>query len=191
MRVGIADHLGWAVAVTATGDGEVVDRRRIELMEPGLPGAPIHYRRGRLDLEAMRELVAEARAAASRMTSAALDDLATALPEPIALIVLRAWPDDFPSDLAVQLQPPWESRADAVMYRRVLAELARARGWEVALYRAKEVRGEAAALLGDRADDVIQGPRAILGPPWTKDHGVALAATIVAGGGRGSPRRDA
>jgi hypothetical protein len=30
MRLGIADHLGWAVAVTASSDHEVVDRRRIE-----------------------------------------------------------------------------------------------------------------------------------------------------------------
>jgi hypothetical protein len=69
------------------------------------------------------------------------------------------------------------------MYRQVLAELARERGWAVALYRAKDVLGEAAGLLGDRADEVIQGPRAKLGPPWTKDHRLALAATIVAGGG--------
>jgi hypothetical protein len=183
MRVGIADHLGWAVAVTARADGEVVDRRRIELMEPGRSGAPIHYRRGRLDLEEMRGLVAEARAGAARATAAALDELATALPEPIAAIALRAWPDDFPTDLAEQLRPPYESRADAIMYRQVLAELARERGWAVALYRAKDVLGEAAGLLGDRADEVIQGPRATLGPPWTKDHRLALAATIVAGGG--------
>jgi hypothetical protein len=29
LRVGIADHFGWAVAVTASADHEVVDRRRI------------------------------------------------------------------------------------------------------------------------------------------------------------------
>jgi hypothetical protein len=31
VRVGIADHLGWAIAATASADHEVVDRRRIEL----------------------------------------------------------------------------------------------------------------------------------------------------------------
>ena len=36
VRLGIADHLGWAVAVTASPDHEVVDRRRIELIEPGI-----------------------------------------------------------------------------------------------------------------------------------------------------------
>ena len=39
MRVAIADHLGWAIAVTASADHEVVDRRRIELVEPGVSAA--------------------------------------------------------------------------------------------------------------------------------------------------------
>ena len=43
------------------------------------------------------------------------------------------------------------------------------------------VVGQAAGVLGERADEVLEGPRATLGPPWTKDHRIALAATIVAG----------
>ena len=38
MRIGIAHHLGWAVAVTASPEFEVLDRRRLELIEEGLPG---------------------------------------------------------------------------------------------------------------------------------------------------------
>jgi hypothetical protein len=67
------------------------------------------------------------------------------------------------------------------MYRQVLDELAHTRGWAVHLYDAKKVVGEALGLLAERADDVLQGPRERLGPPWTKDHRVALAATIVGG----------
>jgi hypothetical protein len=37
------------------------------------------------------------------------------------------------------------------------------------------------ALLGAPAETVLNGPRARMGPPWTKDHRVALAATIIAG----------
>ena len=94
-------------------------------------------------------------------------------------ISLRTWPPDFPRDIAVQRRPPYEARADAVMYRHVLAELAHARGWEVHLYDAKAVEGQAVSLLADRAAEVLQGPRARLGPPWTKDHRIALAATMV------------
>jgi hypothetical protein len=181
MRLGIADHLGWAVAVTVSAGHQVVDRRRIELIEPGLTAAPIHYESRRLDVAATVALVAEVRASVVRATSAALDDIAAALPEPIASISLRSWPPDFPDDIAVQRRVPYEARADAIMYRHVLAELAHARDWDVHLYNAKEVVGQAAGMLGERADEVLQGPRARLGPPWTKDHRVALASTLVGG----------
>ncbi|HEV3378910.1 MAG TPA: hypothetical protein VG126_16685 [Thermoleophilaceae bacterium] len=152
--MGIADHLGRAIAVTASADHEVVDRRRIELIEPGMSAAPIHYTRGRLDVAATAALVARVRGSVVRAASAALDGIATALPAPVVSISLRAWPLDFPDDIAVQRRAPYEARADAIMYRQVLSELAHARGWDV---------------------------RATMGPPWAKDHGVALAATIVAG----------
>ena len=67
------------------------------------------------------------------------------------------------------------------MYAQVLADVAWRRGWEVHRYDAKRVVALAAELLGDEADDVLQGPRARLGPPWTKDHHMALAATVIAG----------
>jgi len=181
VRLGIADHLGWAVTVTATADHEVVDRRRVELVEPGLSAAPIHYESWHLDVGETAALVAEVRASVVRATSVALDELAAALPAPVVSISLRAWPPDFPDDIAVQRRPPYEARADAIVYRQVLADLAQARGWDVHLYSAKEVLGQATALLGERADEILWGPRARLGPPWTKDHRTALAATIVDG----------
>jgi len=67
------------------------------------------------------------------------------------------------------------------MYRQVLAELARARGWDVHLYNAKDVEARAVSMLAERADEILLRPRATMGPPWAKDHRMALAATIVAG----------
>jgi hypothetical protein len=181
MRFGIADHLGWAVAVTASADHEVVDRRRIELIEPGVPAAPIEHESQGLDVAAACALVAKVRASALRATSAALDEIAAALPEPIISISLRAWPLDFPDDIDLLRRAPCQPRADGVMYRQVLSELGRDRGWDVHLYDARDVVGQAVALLGARAEEVLNGPRARMGPPWTKDHRVALAATIMAG----------
>ena len=181
MRVGIAHHLGWAVAVTASTDYKVVDRRRIELIERGMAAAPIHHEGKPLDDAAIEALVAKVRASAVRATSASLDELATAVPAPIVSMSLRAWPLDFPDDIVVRRRAPYESHADSIMYRQVLAELARARGWDVHFYNAKDIEGRAVSILGDRADEVLRGPRATLGPPWTKDHRTALAATIVGG----------
>ena len=113
LRLGIAHHLGWAVAVTASADHKVVDRRRIELVEPGVATAPIHHEGKPLDDAAAAVLVAEVRASAVRATSHALHELATAVPGPIVSISLRAWPLDFPDDIAVQRRVPYEARADS------------------------------------------------------------------------------
>jgi hypothetical protein len=191
VHLGIAHHLGWAVAVTASADYQVADRRRIELIEPGMSTAPIHHdggphllhrRADPLDDDALAALVADVRASVARAASLELDELAVALSEPIVSMSLRAWPADFPEDIAVQRRVPYESRADSVMYRQVLAELARDRGWEVHLYEARDVEDEAVRILGERADEILNKARSTWGPPWTKDHRMALAATVCAGG---------
>ncbi|MEZ5407721.1 MAG: hypothetical protein R2761_06835 [Acidimicrobiales bacterium] len=192
LRVGIAHHLGWAVAVTADADHRVVDRRRIELIEPGQPEAPVHHVGGPwamhqpaepIDDGTLAALVAEVRASAQRAAAAALDELAAAVAEPIVSLSVRDWPAGFPTDVATLRQVPYEAQADSVMYRQVLAELAAERGWAVHRFEAKDAEAEAAQLLGERADDVLRGPRAALGPPWAKDHRLALAATVLAAAG--------
>jgi hypothetical protein len=109
VHVGIADHLGWAVAVTAAADHAVVDRRRIELVEPGVSEAPIHYQRGRLDVATTAALVATVPASVVRACSASLDDLSGALPAPVVSFSLRFWPPDFqtpsPSSAACRMRP--------------------------------------------------------------------------------------
>ncbi len=173
----------------ASSFNEVVDRRRIELIEPGLVAAPIHHEGGThalhgsgvpLDDDALAALVMDVRASIVRMASVALNELESAAHEPITLMALRAWPANFPQDIATQRRPPYESRADSVMYSKVLARLAQERGSHVSMYNAKHVEAEAGRILGDRAHEVLHGPRQTLGPPWAKDHRMALAATITA-----------
>jgi hypothetical protein len=184
----LAHHYGWAVAVSASPDFQVIDRRRIELIEPGLPPAPIHHEGGAhemhgsgepLDDKGLAVLVAKVRASVMKITTLSMDGLVSALPAPVSALAIRRWQSDFPEDVATQRRPPYESRADSVMYCKVLAEVAAERGWDICTYDAKNVEAEAAAMLGFRADEVLRGPRATLGPPWTKDHRIALAATIV------------
>ena len=198
MHLGIAHHFGWAVAVTAAPDYTVVDRRRIELIEPGLIAAPVHHAGGphllhssgeALDDPTLASLVAAVRASSLRATAAALHDLGSGLAEPIVSMSVRAWPAEFPEDIAVLRRVPYESRADSVMYCQVLADIAHERGWLVDFYNPKTVEDDAIALLGERADQVLRGPRATLGPPWSKDHRMALAAAVLAGRGRSRQRR--
>ena len=180
MRVGIAHHFGWAVAVTATPDFEVVDRRRIELIEPGLPVAPIHHEGGThemhrsgepLDDDALAALVAEVRQSVVSTTGASLEELENSLSGPITAIAIRGWPADFPQDIATQRRPPFESRADSVMYCQVLAGVAATRGWSIHTYDAKRGRircgglpGTSGARGAPRTEDRVwarHGPRTI------------------------------
>lgn len=191
MRLGIAHHLGWAVAVVATGEHRVVERRRIELVGAGLPSAPIHHEGGPHEMhrtgpplgdDELAELVARVRASAVATTAAELGRLQEAVAEPIVSLSVRAWPDDFPTDIPTLRRVPYESRADSVLYCQVLAEVAASRGWPVHRYDAKSVEAEASRVLGDRAAEVLtSAPRAALGPPWAKDHRMALAATVLVG----------
>ena len=139
MRLGIADHFGLGGrrdrARRPQGGRPAPDR-------PGRTGvcpAPIHYESSRLDLAATAELVAEVRSSVVRATASAFDDLSAADAVPIGSIFLRALPADFPDDIAVQRRTPYEARADVVMYRTLLAEVARGRGWDVRSYDAKRV----------------------------------------------------
>jgi hypothetical protein len=179
-RVGLADHFGWAIAVSASDTHDVLDRRRIALVEPGITEAPIHYESKHLDVAGTTALVAEWRASVRRAAASAFDELVASLPTPIESVSLRSFPATFPDDIETMMRTPYEARADAVMYRQVLVEVVEARGWSVHFYEAKSVLAQAAEVLGARFDEVIEGPRAALGPPWAKDHRVALAATVLA-----------
>ena len=71
--------------------------------------------------------------------------------------------------------------ADWVMYRKALAAAAEARGWAVHWYDAKKVLDAASeALRIEDLDAHFLQLRRSIGPPWGKDHKVAMAAAIVA-----------
>jgi hypothetical protein len=188
VHTGVAHHLGWAILVTATDFHRVVDRRRIDLIDDSLPAAPIHHHGGAhemhadgapLDDEALAALVADVRASAAEHAVRALDGLAAAFDAPIVSMSVRDWPDGLPTDIATLRRPPYESRADSMMYCAVLAEAASDRGWDVHRFDAKTIEGDATAALGGRAD-LLARQRSIQGPPWNKDHRIAFAATVVA-----------
>jgi hypothetical protein len=70
--------------------------------------------------------------------------------------------------------------ADWVMYRRALASAAEARGWPVHWYGAKSVLGAARQAFGvENLDTYFLQLRRAVGPPWDKDHKLAMAAAIV------------
>lgn len=181
--VGVSDHAGWAVLVTVAGGGRFLDRRRVVLVEAGLPVMPHHHDAQALTLPAATALIARVRASAERQAAIVLDAVAATVAAPIGVLALRACPA-LPPTLAERLSD-YRSKnvADWVMYRMALAGAAEARGWRLHWYHARRVLDEACAVVrADSLDSRFAAVRTAIGPPWNADHKLAMAAAIVAAG---------
>ncbi len=178
--IGVSDHGGWAILVTVARDGSLLDRRRVELVDEGLPKIPHHSEGQRLPLEAAVALVERVRVSAERHAILALDAVTVAVPR-ILGVALRNCPP-LPPTIAERIQNyRAQNVADWVMYRKALASAAEARGWPVHWYDAKKVFAVASeALRVENLDAHFAEVRSSFGAPWGKDHKIAMAAAIAA-----------
>ena len=183
--IGVSDHGGWAVLVTVARDGTLLDRRRVELVDEDLPKIPHHSEAQRLPLDEAVALVERVRISAERHAKLVLEAVAMTLPGRIVGVALRHCPE-LPPTIAERIKDYWaQNNADWVMYRKALAAAAEARGWAVHWYDAKKVLDAASAALRitrsiDDLDAHFLQLRKSIGPPWAKDHRLAMAAAIVA-----------
>jgi hypothetical protein len=179
--VGVSDHAGWAVLMTVQPDGTVVDRRRVALIDEGIPSMPHHHDAQHLPRDEGVALVERVRSSAERTARTVLETLAGDVAVAIGGIALRACPT-LPPTVAERIASyRAQCVADWVMYRETLADAARARGWTVSWFDAKRVAGDAAATLGiDSIHDLLRDTGKALGVPWQNDHKVAMAAAIAA-----------
>jgi hypothetical protein len=176
--IGVSDHGGWAVLVTVARDGTLLDRRRVELVDEGLPKLPHHHDGQGLPLHEAVALVERARVSAERHAVLALDAVAMTV-SCILGVALRNCPQ-LPPTIAERIKDyRAQNVADWVMYRKALASAAEARGWPVHWYDAKTVLGAARQALGvENLDAHFLQVRRAVGPPWGKDHKLAMAAAI-------------
>jgi hypothetical protein len=177
--IGVSDHGGWAVLVTAAHDGTLLDRRRVELVDESLPKIPHHSEAQRLPLDEAVELVERVRVSVEKHAVLALDAVTLAVPH-IVGIALRKCPP-LPPTIAERIKDYHaQNNADWVMYREALASAGEARGWPVHWYDAKKVLDAARqALRVENLDAYFQQVRKAVGPPWNNDHKLAMAAAIV------------
>ena len=198
--VGVAEHGNSAVLVTVAPGGELLDRRRIDLTDRGLPTHPHHHEGswavGRylnipgaraLSLADAVALVERVRASAARGARESLEALAAAVPVPIASIAIRVCPKLPPTTEERIADNRAQTFADSVMYREALATAAEARGWSVHWYDRERVFRDAAAALGrEDVDAFLHAMGRSIGPPWQAKHKLAAAAALAA---TGRPRR--
>jgi hypothetical protein len=196
--VGVAEHGNSAVLVTIGPEGELLDRRRIDLTDRGLPTHPHHHQGswavGRylnipgarlLSLAEAVALVERVRASAARGARESLEALATAVPVPIVAIAIRVCPELPPTTEERIADNRAQTVADSVMYREALATAAEARGWSVYWYDRDRVFREAGAALGrEGVDAFLQAMGRPIGPPWQAKQKLAAAAALAATGRR-------
>jgi hypothetical protein len=177
--IGVSDHGGWAVLVTVARDGTLLDRRRVELVDEGLPKLPHHHDAQGLPVDEAVALVESVRVSAERHAALALDAVTMAVPR-ISGVALRNCPP-LPATIAERIKNyRAQNVADWVMYRKALASAAEARGWPVHWYDAKKVWSAAnQALRVENLEAHFLRIRRAVGPPWDKDHKLAMAAAIV------------
>ena len=169
-----------------------LDRRRVVLIDAGLPTAPYHHEALELDIAAATDLVHRVRRSVTRRASAALSAMQATCGA--RLLILPASPyDGLPDSLEEVLRSrSLTLAADGMLYRESLAEAAVELGMEVRRYpRRTDPTVLAAETMGVGAAEVTSllarfGREA--GTPWRKDHKMAAAAALsVLGPSRSRP----
>jgi len=184
--LGVADHNGWAVCVTVAasrGLPVVVDRRRIGLVEPGVPSQPYHHETVGMPLEDAEKLVVRVRESVMRTTLAGMTALRDELQPPYTIVAmtLRNPPlDSVPVTVAeAHTSYPVMCRADGMMYHDALCTVARRLGIKLERHDRGEEVARAADSLGVSVEELERFLQTVgdhLGPPWQKEHRFAAAA---------------
>ena len=190
--LGLRAHSGWAalVAVAGTaGDMTVLDRRRIELGDPGVPGPkqPYHRAEGQ-PLPKARRIVdgyaEDARRRALESLGQAVAELQDRGFEPSGCALLTAALRPLPDLGAILASHALIHAADGALFRDALALAAGEIGLTLVAIPERELSARAQKILGRPASEIArrigQAGKA-LGPPWTQDQKLAaLAAWLVA-----------
>lgn len=188
--VSVAEHAGWAHVISVAASGlvpVVITRRRVTLIDPGLPTMPYeHESVGMKEAEA-NALIARVRRSVAARTTLALQRVVTELSPTYAAVALAIRKPPFPElpgDVrAVRKSYRLQCAADGMLYQLAICHAARQLGLEVQLYRRGDEAAGAAQSLGvtpGEVEEFVTGRGRPAGPPWTQEHRRAYAAGIAA-----------
>ena len=186
--VGVADHNGWAIFVSAalvSGQPTVIDRRRVSLIEKALPNQPYEHDTRVLREDEAEHLLRSVKRSIEVCTALALDRLSADLqPEYcVSGVAIRHPPLDAMPATVGEVHRSYHvlCRADAMMYHAAITAAVRQRAWQLSFHHRGEELAMAARALQMTPPDVerfIADLRATLKPPWTAEHRHAFAAAI-------------
>ena len=182
---GISDHIGWAECVTIrwTDAGPaIVERRREELIDAGVPSAPYHHEGLALPIDEVQPLLARTRASVTAQCRRVVQRLRDELG--VTAVVLQESPfPALPASLAdVLVSYALTCAADGMLYREELATQAASAGLTVhRTARRTDPVAIAATVAGVTAAQVTAWLDAFgreVGAPWRKEHRTAAASAL-------------
>ena len=192
--LGFAPHSGWAAVVVVGGgidDPEVLERGRVEMADPRLPGSkqPYHEVEG-LSLKDAEQRLARLSDSAGAMAYEAIHALVEAIGRrgsaPVAAGILDSSGRKGETLAAVLASHALIHTADGNHFREALAEACRRCGLDVVRVRQRDLAGRAAAALGKAPAQLAARVGALgrpLGAPWGADQkSAALLAWLLLAG---------
>lgn len=188
--ISASEHAGWAHLVcVAAADGvpAVVARRRVTLIDAGVPTQPYHHDTLAMPEDEANALVARVRASIAAHTSLALQLVVTDLAPSHAVVALAIRKPPFPelpdSVAAVRKSYQLQCASDGMMYQLALCRAARDLGLAVESIDRGAETAYAAEQLGIAAHEIesfVTSTGRPAGPPWAQEHRRAFAAGIAA-----------
>ena len=188
--VGFRAHSGWAVAVAVGGPVDApaaITRRRIEMVDAGVPGAaqPYHAAVG-LDSQEAERIVASCGARAAQLAGAALrgivEELRATGHEVAGCGLLLASGRPLPALEKILASHAMVHTAEGELFREALRAAGRECGLPLAAVRERELFSRGAADLGipeKRIQERFAEMGRALGPPWRQDQkSAALVAWL-------------
>jgi hypothetical protein len=165
----------------------VIERRRVTLIDRGLPTQPYEHDTMGMREDEAEELVARIQQSVSDRTTRALERLVGELAPASTVVALAIRKPPFPSIpksvAAVHASYQLRCSADGMMYQQAICRAASRLSLAVQLGKRGEESARAAEQLGvtpgDVEDFVARSGRPA-GPPWTEEHRRAFAAGIAA-----------
>ncbi|HSS21567.1 MAG TPA: hypothetical protein VLL54_15950 [Pyrinomonadaceae bacterium] len=191
--IGVEDHYGWAnlVSVVASGrDIIVIDKRRVELIEPKLPASPYHHETLQMQAREAEKLVKAVKASANKRARLALASLIRELaPANCSTISIRTPPL---AELPVKVSEAHANyfvmcRADGMIYHQALTRAAGQLELNVFHFEKSKIIELAARVRGLKSATLERRLKALgstLGPPWQQGHVVVCAGALAALGPR-------
>jgi hypothetical protein len=184
----VAEHTGWAHLVCVAAPGlvpAVVARRRVTLIDSGLPRQPYEHDSTALREDEANALIAQVRRSVAACTSDALTRVVTELARSYAVVALAIRKPPF-ADLPETVAAVRESYrlqcvADGMLYQLAICRAARQLGLDVHMCRRGEEISWAAERLGvtlHEVEEFVSRAGRPAGPPWTQEHRRAYAAGI-------------